>query len=76
VVPSIYNSGKAQQRQYLDQLPDLFTPLGVKIYPPIRDSVEFSNASGHGLPFHDYRPKHPVIGDFKQLAQEIIKSTK
>jgi chromosome partitioning protein len=76
VVPSIYNSGKAQQRQYLEQLPDLFTPLGVKIYPPIRDSVEFSNASGHGLPLHDYRPKHPAIGDFKQLAQEIIKLTK
>jgi chromosome partitioning protein len=76
VVPSIYNSGKAQQRQYLEQLPDLFTPLGVKIYPPIRDSVEFSNASGVGLPLHDYRPKHPAIGDFKQLTNDIIKLTK
>jgi chromosome partitioning protein len=76
VVPSIYNSAKAQQRQYLDQLPELFTPLGVKIYPPIRDTVEFSNASGHGLPLHLYRSKHPAINEFKGLTQDIIKLTK
>ena len=76
VVPSIYNAGKAQQRQYLEQLPDLFNPLGVKIFPAIRDSVEFANASGYGLPLHEYRPKHPATQDFKQLTQEIIKLTK
>jgi chromosome partitioning protein len=76
IVPSIYNSAKAQQRQYLDQLPELFTPLGVKIYPPIRDTVEFSNASGHGLPLHLYRPKHPAINEFRTLTRDIIKLTK
>ena len=76
VVPSIYNAVKAQQRQYLEQLPDLFNPLGVKIFPAIRDSVEFANASGYGLPLHEYRPKHPATQDFKQLTQEIIKLTK
>jgi chromosome partitioning protein len=76
IIPSIYNDGKAQQRSYLEQLPDLFTPLGVKIYPPVRDTVEFSNASSVGLTLHDYRPKHKAIGDFKKLTADIIKLTK
>jgi chromosome partitioning protein len=76
VVPNIYNATKAQQRHYLDQLPELFDPMGIKIYPPIRDSVEFANASSFGLPLHLYRPKHPAISDFKKLVTDIIKLTK
>ncbi|MCC5622954.1 hypothetical protein [Nostoc sp. CHAB 5715] len=46
--------------------------LGIKLYPKIRSSNEFKNASAYGLPLHKYRPKHPACKDFKLIVDDVI----
>lgn len=70
-VPSMYDESVAMHRQYLQQLPEITEQLGLKLYPRIRSSNEFKNASAHGLPLQKYRPAHKASKDFKQLANDI-----
>ncbi|WP_298916776.1 ParA family protein [uncultured Nostoc sp.] len=71
-VPSMYNGVVAMHRQYLAQLPAIAERLGIKLYPKIRSSNEFKNASAYGLPLHKYRPKHPACKDFKLIVDDVI----
>ncbi len=72
-VPSMYNSKTSIHREILAQLPDIAESLDVNLYPKIRDSKEFKNASAMGLPLQLYRPKNPAGKDFRVLAKDIIK---
>jgi chromosome partitioning protein len=45
--------------------------MNIRVFPPIRDSAEFVNASGQGLPLHLYRPPHPALGDFKETVKHL-----
>lgn len=75
-VPSMYDEAVAMHRQYYSQLPAISQQLDIKLYPKIRNSNEFKNASAHGLPLHKYRTKHPACKDFKQIADDVIQLIK
>ena len=76
LVPSLYDSSRAIHRQYLQQLPEVAQQLRVKLYPQIRDSSEFKNASANGLPLQKYRPAHPACKDFKAIADDLVTLVK
>jgi chromosome partitioning protein len=71
LVPSLYNKSKSIHRQYLQQLPEVAQQLQVKLYPEVRDSSEFKNASALGLPLQKHRPSHVACDDFKVLASDV-----
>lgn len=71
MVPCMYDSDTAIHRQIYHQLPDVASQLSVKLYPSVRDSKEFKNASAVGLPLQKYRPRHPAKEDFKALCKDI-----
>lgn len=75
-VPSMYDETIAMHRQYLKQLPEIAEQLEVKLYPRIRCSSEFKNASAHGLPLQKYRPRHAGCQDFKEMTADIVKLIK
>lgn len=75
-VPSMYDETVAMHRQYHSQLPEIAQQLDIKLYPKIRNSNEFKNASAHGLPLHKYRNKHPACKDFQQIADDVIQLIK
>ncbi|MEA5583732.1 ParA family protein [Nodularia harveyana UHCC-0300] len=70
-VPSMYDDTVAMHRQYLEQLPEIAEHLHLKLYPKVRNSNEFKNASAHGLPLQKYRPKHPACRDFQQITDDL-----
>jgi chromosome partitioning protein len=70
-VPNQYDSRRAVHRQILDSLPAQLEQMEIRGFPPIRDSAEFVNASGQGLPIHLYRKSHPAIADFKELTKHL-----
>ncbi|BAY06223.1 chromosome partitioning ATPase ParA family protein [Anabaena cylindrica PCC 7122] len=70
-VPSMYDDTVAMHRQYLEQLPEITEHLHLKLYPKVRNSNEFKNASAHGLPLQKYRPKHPACRDFQQITDDL-----
>lgn len=76
LVPSLYDKTKSIHRQYLHQLPEVAEQLQIKVYPEIRDSAEFKNASALGLPIQKHRPKHKASGDFQSLAKDIAALSK
>jgi chromosome partitioning protein len=71
-VPSMYDEKVAMHRQYLEQLPEIANQLQIKLYPKVRNSNEFKNASAYGQPLQKYRPKHPATKDFQKLANDLI----
>lgn len=71
-VPSMYDNSVAMHRQYLNQLPEITSQLQIKLYPQIRSSNEFKNASANGVPLQMYRPTHKACQDFNQLAEDIV----
>lgn len=76
LVPSLYDNSRAIHRQYLQQLPEVAEQLKIKLYPQIRDSSEFKNASANGLPLHKHRPAHPASKDFKAIADDVVTLVK
>ncbi len=73
LVPSLYDNNRAIHREYLQQLPEVAAQLRIKLYPQIRDSSEFKNASANGLPLQKYRPAHPAGQDFQAIAADLFK---
>ncbi|MBW4635801.1 MAG: ParA family protein [Iphinoe sp. HA4291-MV1] len=71
-VPSQYDSRRGAHRQMLTALPQQLQQMNIHAFPAIRDSAEFVNASGQGLPLHLYRPSHPAKDDFKEIAVAVI----
>lgn len=76
LVPSLYDKNRSIHRQYLQQLPEVADQLRVKLYPHIRDSSEFKNASAHGLPLQKYRPGHVACKDFSTIAKDLVTFVK
>lgn len=72
-VPNQYEARRATHRQILEDLPAQLEQLGIHCFPAIRDSAEFINASGQGLPLHLYRNQHPASADFKEISERIVK---
>ena len=72
-IPNQYNQRRAAHREILKALPKQLNEMNIQIFAPIRDSSEFVNASGQGLPLHLYRKSHPAIGDFQPLVSHILK---
>lgn len=70
-VPSMFDEKVAMHRQYLEQLPEITEKLQLKLYPKVRNSNEFKNASAYGQPLQKYRPKHPGTKDFKQITDDL-----
>jgi chromosome partitioning protein len=70
-VPNQYDSRRAAHRQMLSALPSQLEQMNIRAFDAIRDSAEFVNASGQGLPLHIYRPSHAAKGDFKDIASHL-----
>lgn len=70
-VPSQYDAKRAAHRQILGSLPEQLEQMNIKAFPPIRDSAEFVNASGQGLPLHLYRKSHQALKDFKEITSHL-----
>ena len=71
-VPNQYQKGRAAHRQILESLPTQLEEMNIRAFPPIRNSAEFINASGQGLPLHIYRPSHPARNDFQAITNELV----
>lgn len=71
-VPNQYDQRRASHRQILTSLPLQLQEMDIHAFPPIRDSAEFINASGQGLPIHLYRPIHSAKDDFKAIVTSVI----
>ncbi|MHC5917672.1 MAG: ParA family protein, partial [Nostoc sp.] len=67
-VPNQYDVRRSTHRQMLAGLPEQLQHMKIRAFPAIRDSAEFVNASGQGLPLHIYRPSHPAKDDFKETT--------
>ncbi len=70
-VPSMYDERRAIHKTYLQQLPAIAKELEIKVYPRIRDSSEFKNASANGLPLQKHRPAHAACNDFKEITNDL-----
>jgi chromosome partitioning protein len=70
-VPSMYDERRAIHKTYLQQLPTIAKELEIKVYPRIRDSSEFKNASANGLPLQKHRPAHAACNDFKEITNDL-----
>lgn len=70
-VPNQYDARRATNRQILESLPEHLGQMNIHCFPAIRDSAEFVNASGQGLPLHLYRSSHPACSDFKQITAAL-----
>ncbi|RUS94945.1 cobyric acid synthase CobQ [Dulcicalothrix desertica PCC 7102] len=75
-VPSMYDSKIAMHRQYLEQLPSITEQLEIKLFPAVRSSNEFKNASAYGIPLQKWRQLHPACKDFDQIASDVVKLIK
>jgi chromosome partitioning protein len=71
-VPNQYDVRRSTHRQMLAGLPEQLQQMKIRAFPAIRDSAEFVNASGQGLPLHLYRPSHPAKDDFKETTSHIV----
>jgi chromosome partitioning protein len=71
-VPNQYDARRSTHRQMLASLPIQLEQMNIRSFSAIRDSAEFVNASGQGLPLHLYRPSHPGKDDFKDVTSELI----
>lgn len=75
-VPNQYNKARAGHRQILASLPEQLEQMKIRTFPPIRNSAEFVNACGQGLPLSLYRPSHPAQDDFKVITNELVNLIK
>lgn len=71
-IPNQYDARRSTHRQILAALPEQLEQMKIRAFSPIRDSAEFVNASGQGLPLHIYRPSHPAKDDFKEITSYLI----
>jgi chromosome partitioning protein len=71
-VPNQYDARRATHRQILKSLPEQLAVMEIKAFNAIRDSAEFVNASGQGLPIHLYRPSHPAQKDFALITKSLV----
>jgi chromosome partitioning protein len=70
-VPCQYDRKRAVHRQLNQSLPLQLEQMGIRTFPAIRNSTEFANASGQGLPLHLHRPSHSALADFKEIASSL-----
>jgi chromosome partitioning protein len=73
-VPSQVNIKKvAAHRNIGEEIPNQLQELGISCFPPIRESNQFINASGVGLPIHLFAPACEAIKDFDPIVTKIIE---
>lgn len=75
-VPNQYDSKRAVHRQILSALPQQLELMNIQTFSPVRDSTEFVNASGQGLPLHIHRPSHPAKNDFDPIVTQLVNLIK
>ncbi|NER93800.1 MAG: ParA family protein [Symploca sp. SIO1B1] len=72
-VPSQYDKKRAVHRQLQESLPAQLEQMDIRAFPAIRNSAEFVNASGQGLPLRLHRPSHPALSDFRELTSHLAE---
>lgn len=73
-VPSQVNVKKvAAHRNIGEEIPNQLKELGILCFPPIRESNQFINASGVGLPIHLFAPGSEAAKDFDPIVTKIIE---
>ena len=73
-VPSQVNIKKvAAHRNIGEQIPHQLQALEIQCFPQIRESNQFINASGVGLPIHLFAPGCEACKDFDPIVAKIIE---
>lgn len=72
-VPSRKDIKIAAHRNISSSLPQYLEQLGIHCFPAIRDSNDFINASGVGLPLQLYRSKCSAGEDFNPIVFKLIE---
>jgi len=70
---------QVQPKKNVDQtktLPAVIKHLGFYCFPYIRESSDFVNASGRGVPLHVFRPGSPVVPSFEPIVESLIQALK
>lgn len=76
VLPVAKETGFAAHEAIVEALPAQLNQMGIHMFPEVRHSREFVNASGYGLPLGLWRPRHPACNDFKPVIDTIVKLLK
>jgi chromosome partitioning protein len=63
----------AAHRNIVKILPQQLEQIGIHCFEPIRNSNEFINASGSGLPLQLYRPGNPACQDFEPIVAKLVE---
>jgi len=72
-VPSQVNVKKiAAHRNIGEEIPHQLQEIGISCFPAIRESNQFINACGVGLPIHLFAPGCEAIKDFDPIVNRII----
>jgi len=70
IVPTKYTSNNTQDQRTLQAIQDQLTPY-LKVFPPIKRSTAFADASEQMKPLALYQPKHPALGIFDEIATHL-----
>lgn len=76
MVPTRWKSNWGAHQSIVEELPIVCQQLGIRFFPPIRESADILNASGRGLPLGIYRPGREARVDFQPIVDALIQELK
>jgi len=70
-VPMKFEKRRSQHLRTYEQMREELTKLST-VFPPIPDSTVFPDASEERLPLALYKPKHPAVKVFNDIAKQLL----
>jgi chromosome partitioning protein len=70
VVPTRYHPRRRQDREVLGILQRYFAD---RVTRPIRASLKLNEAPSHQMTIHEYSPRSKAAGDYKRLAERVLR---
>ena len=71
-IPTMLDARTAQESRTLDAIKEQLSKIAT-IYPAIRKSIAFADASERRIPLAIYDKKHPIVKEMKKIAAELDK---
>lgn len=69
-IPTMLDARTAQESRTLDAIKEQLSKIAT-IYPAIRKSIAFADASERRIPLAIYDKKHPIVKEMKKIATEL-----
>lgn len=69
-IPTLYDSRTWQDKESLKQIKSQLSSFGI-VYPPIKRTISFANASQAHEPLAVYEPKNPVVKTLKEITDQL-----